>query len=230
MFMNVAELLLVGSKIQSKKESYLTNSSGVKGVCKDYFQIKSGDVTNRVYNEFGSLIEHADDSALLWSSQYYDTNTGICSNGLKSVNKGKECSSNNDCPSSQPGIYATCGCGWSKTGKKFWDLLAGDEEWENARIAFKNYFDATKDDCNVAARWEECGNPGLYMEWKCKELKAQHYLYLLYDTKELPCMETLKTSLPIFKDIEKYCNFGSLFGASYIQAILAVMILLYVGL
>lgn len=94
--------------------------------------------------------------------------------------------SDSDCPSSQKGVNAPCVCGWSKTGKKYCDLLAGDKEWKEARSAFKTYFDATKDNCNVAARWEECGNPGLYRDWKCKELRAKHYVYLLYKKEDLP--------------------------------------------
>ena len=67
------------------------DSLSLKGVCQSYFQISSGDTNNKVYNQFGTRKQFADDSNLLCSSQYYDPATGIWSDGVTSTNKGKEC-------------------------------------------------------------------------------------------------------------------------------------------
>ena len=80
--------------------------------------------------------------------------------------------------------------------------MNGDKEWTEAHTKFKTYYDATKDSCNVASRWGKCDQSDLYWQWRCSYLKAVNYVYLLYDELELPWMTTLKTSLPIFKDIE----------------------------
>ena len=132
------------------------------------------------------MIQHAEDSHLLCSSQYYNTTTGICSDGAISLNKGKECTVDTDCPTNIPGIYATCACGWNSVGKRHCDIMAGDEEWELARTAFRTYFDETKDNCNVASRWGECGVGPIYKDWQCKKLKAENYVYLLYEISDLP--------------------------------------------
>ncbi|CAI2372530.1 unnamed protein product [Moneuplotes crassus] len=163
---------------------YRNTYSGVNGRCKDYFQISSGDSTNKIWNEFGTYTQNEADSHLLCQSQYYNTDTGICEDGNLSLEKGKECTADTDCPSDKTGVFAKCSCGWSST--------AGDEEWEDARTAFKTYFDATKNDCNVASRWGECNDPKLYKDRRCKKLKAENYAYLLHNKTELSCMETLK--------------------------------------
>jgi hypothetical protein len=64
----------------------------------------------------------------------------------------------------------------------------------------------TKDTCSSAERWGECSHPGRYYSWKCAELKATHYTYLLYDAKgNLTCMDTLRPDLPIFIEIDSVC-------------------------
>ena len=126
--------------------------------------------------------------------------------GPMSEKKGKACNVDTDCPSDQAGVYASCTCGWSTTGQKYCDLLPGDDEWRAVFDSFRAYFDATKDDCNVASRWGECGQTELYRDWMCKWYKAEYYVILGYNDTALPCMEKLKTSLPIFKEVEKYCD------------------------
>lgn len=185
---------------------WFNDPNQVKGKCKDYFQISSGDTSNPVYQTLGNNTKFTDDSHLMCSSQYYNPDTGVCEDGAKSLNKGKRCNTDQDCPSNIAGVYAKCTCGWNTNGYKYCDILAGDDEWEIARTKFRQYFDATKDDCNVAARWEKCSQPGLYTDWRCEQLKAENYVYLLYDSEELPCMKTLKESLPIFKEIEEMWN------------------------
>ena len=170
------------------------------------------------------MIQHADDSHLLCQSQYYNTDTGVWEAGALSLNKGKEWTVDSDCTSDTTGTHASCSWGWSTTGKKYCDILAGDEEWENARTAFKTYFDATKDKCNVASRWGEWGVKDLYKDWMCKKLKAEHYVYLLYSDTDLPWMSKLKSSLPIFNEIEKY--WGNSF-TNVVENVLIISALIY---
>jgi len=206
---------------------FRNTTGGVKGTWKDYFQISSNDTTNLAWNEHGNMIQNAEDSNLLCQSQHYNLETGVCSSGAISLNKGKDCVVDADCPTDVTGEFASCACGWSTGGNKYWDILAGDDEWESARTAFKSYFDETKDKWNVASRWGEWGVSSLYNDWMCKKLKAENYVYLLYNDTDLPCMAKLKTSLPIFKDVEKY--WGNAFG-TFIEGILFASALLHLML
>lgn len=79
--------------------------------------------------------------------------------------------------------------------------MRGDTEWVEVRKNFKAYFDATRDSCNTAARWEECGQKELFNKWKCSELKAKYFTYFI-DVFALPCMKFLRFYLPIFKEFE----------------------------
>lgn len=65
-------------------------------------------------------------------SGYLNTTTGRCSNGLKSKNKGKICTSNLDCATTDPTKFAKCKCGHNAKGTKYCDLEGGDEEWTDA--------------------------------------------------------------------------------------------------
>jgi hypothetical protein len=58
--MNAGELQPAGLETQSKlcNELYSPN---VKGICKDYFQISSGDAINKVWQEYGTLKNIEDD-------------------------------------------------------------------------------------------------------------------------------------------------------------------------
>jgi hypothetical protein len=38
---------------------------------------------------------------------------GVCNEGPKSTNKGWTCISNEDCPSSLAGLFASCRCGFN---------------------------------------------------------------------------------------------------------------------
>lgn len=69
---------------------------------------------------------------LLCQSGYCD-DEGICSAPTRiSLNKGKECDQDRDCPTNIPGSPAKCKCGINPWGKKFCDLAEGDVEWDQA--------------------------------------------------------------------------------------------------
>ena len=160
----------------------------------------NGDI-RPVWNMVGSVSEVDEDSHLLCSSQYFDPATGICKDGPTSPNKGKSCTLDADC-----GGGAECKCGWNENGNKFCDVLPGDNEWTKSRDKFIKYYEATNDNCNTAARWEECSQPKLFYSWKCAELKAKYYPYTIEDkSSNLTCMDTLRSDLPIFKEIDDIC-------------------------
>jgi len=64
---------------------------------------------------------------------------------------------------------------------RYCDVLSGNDPWRLEFTNFKKYWNATKDICNSAARWEECGGKELeYAEWQCSKYKAAHYVDYLY--------------------------------------------------
>ncbi|CAI2372554.1 unnamed protein product [Moneuplotes crassus] len=163
----------------------------------------SFDGTCTKFKEIGQECTHRHEycrTATCWYRNTYSgvngRYTGICEDGNLSLEKGKECTADTDCPSDKTGVFAKCSCGWSST--------AGDEEWEDARTAFKTYFGATKNDCNVASRWGECNDPKLYKDRRCKKLKAENYAYLLHNKTELACMEILKRVCLYLKILRKF--------------------------
>lgn len=102
-----------------------------------------------------------------------------------------------DCPSSDGVTYAKCNCGWNSDKTKYCDLLPGDDEWVNVRTLFSNYYSATRDTCNTAARWGECSQTALYNQWMCAKLLAENYVIMI-DAMNLDCMANMYQYLPIF--------------------------------
>ncbi len=48
--------------------------------------------------------------------------------------------------------------------------------------------------------------PEEYYSWQCEKLKAENYVLLLEDDdNDLICMDTLRSDLPVFKEIEEIC-------------------------
>ncbi len=60
------------------------------------------------------------------------SDSGRCASGLKSRNKGKECTTDADCPTNDSEVNARCVCGNSDTGIKRCDIQGGDTEWQDA--------------------------------------------------------------------------------------------------
>lgn len=54
---------------------------------------------------------------------------GTCGKALTSINKGKTCLSDADCPTSDTNTFAKCRCGFSTKGLKYCDIEGGDEAW-----------------------------------------------------------------------------------------------------
>lgn len=75
-------------------------------------------------------------------SGWINPNTGKWGEAVKSTNRGLSCSSDSDCPSSDPSIFAPCKCSFD--GTKRCDILGGDDVWVNALEKFKGYVEETK--------------------------------------------------------------------------------------
>ena len=46
--------------------------------------------------------------------------------------QGLVCTSNLDCPTSNPEVFANCKCGNNAKGLKYCDVSAGDDQWVNS--------------------------------------------------------------------------------------------------
>jgi len=153
-------------------------------------------------------------------SGWVDQLDGRCSDGVQSKNKGQVCLTDNDCPTSRTGVYASCKCGYNVNGTKYCDVEGGDEEWMQAREAFVEYIQASKA-CHNAARWSECGNKEAYSKWRCAEYKALHYVELINNPK---CLKDMYASLPGYREMNAYCK-GSITTMG-ILSILSIILLL----
>ena len=75
------------------------------------------------------------------------------------------CFTDNDCQSqSDSSVVSKCKCSYSADGQSFCDLHQGDEEWQEAIIAFKIYYNQTKG-CHATQRWGECNQKKLFYDW-----------------------------------------------------------------
>ena len=167
---------------------FFNNARSISGICTEYMKIDSKSPTS-VKMQLDSYSVINEESHLLCRSQFSDP-TGNCSEGAVSKNKGKQCDTNDDCPSEDGTTTAKCACGWNTKKNRYCDLLPGDDEWVKARELFVQYFTATRDTCNTDARWEPCNAKTLYYKWMCAKLRAENYA-MLRDEGTLPCMENL---------------------------------------
>ena len=85
------------------------------------------------YNTYGSYTIGAEK---MCKDLWIDRELGICHKGMKSLNKGKECTTDQDCPTNVPSRYAKCRGGFTKdSGKMYCDIEGEDEEWVAAKNA-----------------------------------------------------------------------------------------------
>lgn len=81
------------------------------------------------------LVGDLEDSNLLCETMVFDKETGKCSNGKKSKNKGKKCDADEECllEGKDIVIEGLCKCGWNNLGHKYCDILDGDDAWVTSR-------------------------------------------------------------------------------------------------
>ena len=87
----------------------------------------------------------------------------MCQDGFLSLDKGKECTVDSDCRSSQK-QKIECRCGMDGSGKKYCGLAPDDDEWISARKTFSKYLAETVY-CHPVRRLEDCGHIGEYKNW-----------------------------------------------------------------
>ena len=199
----------IGDKCFHKNECgrsatcFYNNPYSITGICTEYMKIESKSIIN-VMQKIDTYSVIDEESHMLCKSQYSDP-TGNCSDGAISKKKGQTCDTDEDCKSVGDTTYGKCLCGFNTAKTKYCDLLPGDDEWKDVRLKFTAYFEASRENCNTDARWEQCGQQSLYYTWMCAKLKAENYV-LLIDVNTLPCMSNLYQYLPVFEDIYFYCN------------------------
>ena len=57
--------------------------------------------------------------------------------------------SDQDCPTTDPSVFAPCKCGHTAKGTKYCDILGGDDEWVASYALVSNY--TTNDCCGLVS-------------------------------------------------------------------------------
>ena len=158
----------------------------------------------------------------LCKSGWVNPETGRCSKGIMSLNKGKFCNSDLDCPTTDSSKYAKCKCAVSAEGKSFCDIEGGDDEWLQVMTSYENYIDFTGH-CHNAAGDDSCQFEEYFKDWKCKQLKAELYVHFL----DFPdCFDNLMKNHPIFAEYWHYCK-GHIYYYALITAVLTWMMIMW---
>ena len=84
------------------------------------------------------LFVYQNDFEKVCRSGYLNQTSGRCASGLLSTNKRKVCTSDLDCPTSDPAKNAKCKCGHNAKGTKYCDIEGGDDEWADAFAKVSN--------------------------------------------------------------------------------------------
>lgn len=118
------------------------------GTCKEILSQSEGNLVLPMYK--GDMAEidsnifvYQDDFEKVCRSGFLNVTSGRCASGLKSKNKvnislfivfkkGKICTSDKDCPTTDPQKYASCKCGHNAKGTRYCDIEGGDDEWTDA--------------------------------------------------------------------------------------------------
>ena len=139
----------------------------------------------------------------LCRSGYLNTTTGRCGRELKSLNKGKPCQTDQDCPTSDGLVFAKCLCGVNNKGTKYCDIEGGDNEWIEAKDKFLLYNEASFN-CHTAEGFGKCrAESDVFKEYKCAEFKAKNYVKLI---KNPDCFKDRYYLYPEFYEYSWYCN------------------------
>jgi hypothetical protein len=136
------------------------------GICVAYFSVPIGQgQANRVLNSVGGYLSFDNDTRLLCQTGYMDAG-GYCADPPLSLKSGAPCQYKYDCISSDGFGAAQCQCTFNMKEPRYCDILRGNKEWLREFNDFKAYWNATRDVCNSAARWFECGGKSLeYYQW-----------------------------------------------------------------
>lgn len=149
--------------------------------------------------------------------------TGRWASKIKSKNKGKVCTTDADCPTTDSNVNAKCKCGFNTNGDKYWDIEAGDDEWVKATNLFNDYH-LLNLDCHTGEGYGKCGQEdSIYSQYRCAEFKAKHYVELINNPKCLK--ETYKLN-PFFWEYYMHWSAFSWSFSLFFLLILAITIVL----
>eukprot|EP00347_Sterkiella_histriomuscorum_P015610 403356376 len=144
---------------------------------------------------------------------------GTCGKAITSSRAGKPCLSDADCTTSDTNSLAKCKCGFSTKGLKYCDIEGGDQQWLDAADAFSSYQDHSLN-CHAAEGFGPCHENSLYLDWKCKELKAKLYVYFIDNPT---CLGDLMKYHPDFAEYAELCQGVWSIGISIISIIFIVL-------
>lgn len=103
-------------------------------------QVGSRDERELARPEYNDLPVAQGDMERLCRTGMVNETTGRCASLLTSTNKGKTCTTNADCPTSDDNVFANCKCGYNSGGNMYCDIEADDSQWTKATRLFKAYF------------------------------------------------------------------------------------------
>ena len=170
----------------------------------------------QVLPEYNRVVFQQQGDEKMCNSGWYNRTTGRCFSGVKSLQKGKVCSTNLDCPTTIEDLFAQCKWGFSVKGQKYCDIEGDDEEWQDVLDQFTKYEETSRENCHQAEGLGEWFLNEAFKEWKCLELKARLYVYFI----DLPgCWNDIKFQHPIFAE---WAYYWSSWGLSTLKVILAV--------
>jgi hypothetical protein len=118
-------------------------------------QILSLESDVSVLPEYNRVVFEQEGNEKMCDSGWYNRTTGKCFAGVKSLQKGKVCSTDLDCPTTVDDIFAQCKCGFSVKGQKYCDVEGDDDEWQEALLAFELYQNTSVSSCHQAEGFGE---------------------------------------------------------------------------
>ena len=167
-----------------------------------WVKVASKDDREQVLPMYNGLPVKQEDMEKLWRSGVVNRTTGNWATKLKSKNKGKICSTETDCPTSDENVNSAWKWGYNENGNSYCDIEAGDKEWVDATSKFQEFF-LLNLDCHTGEGFGECGNKdSTYKSYKWAEFKAKYYVELLNNPD---CLKANYKNSPIFWEYSFYC-------------------------
>lgn len=166
-------------------------------------KLLSLEADEQVIPEYNRVVFQQEGNEKMCDSGWYNRTTGRCFAGVKSLQKGKVCLTELDCPTTVEDIFAQCKCGFSEKGQKYCDLEGDDDEWLEVREAFEKYANTSLESCHQAEGLGPCFFNLDFKNWKCKELEAKLYVYFI---DKPDCWNDIKFQHPLFAEWAYYCK------------------------
>ena len=155
---------------------YYYNPEQSFGICAEVASLDERELAQPEYKD--NPVAQADMEKMCRSGMVNRT-TGRWATKLKSTNKGKEWTTDNDWETTDDNVKAAWKWGYNADGKKYWDIEAGDDEWVDATSKFQEFY-LLNLDWHSGEGFGQWGNTNSkYKEYKWAEFKAKNYVELL---------------------------------------------------